>query len=182
MKQTIQDFYRVAGERDFTRDFQFRIVGITSRNIAITEDDLVYAKGGELPARTIENHTAPYMGLDFNVPGAVKYPGSMSLEFYCDNASITRQLFENWSINIFDDNISGGDYAVPDSSQVLTMSQLDPQFRTVSTYKLYGIYPQETGSLAYDITGAGAPLSFNVTLQYHYWRRVGQPTAELRGI
>jgi hypothetical protein len=171
INQAISDFYNVAQERDFARDFQYRIINIRSDNFAITEEDLVYAKGGEVPARTIQNHTAPYMGLDFNVPGAPSYSGTFSLNFYCDNASTIRRLFEEWSFNTFDEETSGGDYFVPKPTSVLDMVQVDPQFRPVARYQLVGVYPQEVGAMTYDITGAGAPIEMAVTLQYHFWRR-----------
>ena len=90
VKQTITDFYRVAQERDFSRDFQFRVLSIQAgdgSDIAITEDDLVYARGGSIPARSITNQAVPYMGLNFNVPGAATYSGSYSLTFMADQQS-----------------------------------------------------------------------------------------------
>ena len=171
IKQAISDFYRVAQERDFARDFQYRIINITSDNFSITEEDLVYAKGGEVPGRSISNHTAPYMGLDFNVPGAVTYPGTFSLNFYCDTQSTIRRLFEGWSYNTFDEETSSGDYFVPKPSSVLDMVQVDSQFQPVARYQLVGVYPQDIGSISYDITGAGAPVELAVTLQYHFWKR-----------
>ena len=33
LEQTISDFYRVAQERDFARDFQFRVLSINRCNI-----------------------------------------------------------------------------------------------------------------------------------------------------
>ena len=77
VRQTISDFYRVAQERDFSRDFQFRVLNVQSGDgsFTITEDDLVYAKGGSIPGRTINVAEVPYMGLNFRVPGAATYTG-----------------------------------------------------------------------------------------------------------
>jgi len=47
VRQTISDFYRVAVERDFARDFQFRVLSIDSggaSTVTFDEDDLVYSQ------------------------------------------------------------------------------------------------------------------------------------------
>ena len=77
VRQTISDFYRVAQERDFSRDFQFRVLNIQSADgsFTITEDDLVYARSGSIPGRTINVSDAPYMGLNFKVAGGASYSG-----------------------------------------------------------------------------------------------------------
>ena len=44
VQQTISDFYRVALERDFARDFQFRVLSIENggaSDVTFDEDDLV---------------------------------------------------------------------------------------------------------------------------------------------
>jgi len=100
VRQTIADFYRVAVERDFARDFQFRVLSIDSggsSSVTFDEDDLVYCTTANLPARQVTNVAVPYMGLNFNIPGNATYPGSdnYSLQFYCDQNSQIRQKFED---------------------------------------------------------------------------------------
>ena len=76
MNQTIQDFYARATKSGFSRDFQLRV---TSFNIGgaslFLDEDLVFIKTATLPGKTISVQTAPFMGLTFNVPGAVSYAG-----------------------------------------------------------------------------------------------------------
>ena len=107
VEQTIMDFYRVAQERDFARDFQFRILSMNpggGNAVTFSEDDLVYAKGGQIPTRTIVNSEVPYMGLQFRLPGAAQYSGEFSANFYCDVNSRVRQLMEEWSFQTFDEH------------------------------------------------------------------------------
>ena len=175
VKQTISDFYRVAQERDFSRDFQFRVLNIEpggGSQVAITEDDLVYAKGGVVPSRTINNNDVNFMGLAFKVPGGVSYPGTYSLEFHCDNDSKIRQLFEQWSHDIFDDEFSTGNYFVPRATAVIDLLQLNSQLDAVAHYQLVGVYPTEVGDITYTIEGNGATTSFTTTLAYHFWKRL----------
>src|SRR6056300_459621 len=105
VNQSIQNFYRTAAERDFSRDFLFRVTQMQLQGVpALTENELVYAKTASLPGRAITNVTAPYMGLDFNIPGNVKYTGSeaYSLAFFLDANSELRNYFEEASQALFD--------------------------------------------------------------------------------
>ena len=100
------DFYQVAQQRDFTRQFQFRVTEIRDRGAPIvTQDDLLYVVSGTLPGRAINNVQVPYMGLQFNVPGAVQYPNSAgyNLTFRSDQEQVIRRIFENWQRSTFDD-------------------------------------------------------------------------------
>jgi hypothetical protein len=93
MAQTIQDFYRVAQQRGFSRDFMMRVRAIGEDTF--NEDDFVYITTKTLPDRQIENQQAAYMGLKFNMPGTVTYPGSegWEIKFYNDlNGTIRKKL------------------------------------------------------------------------------------------
>tara|TARA_R110001583_G_scaffold95452_4_gene239279 strand:+ start:408 stop:959 length:552 start_codon:yes stop_codon:yes gene_type:complete len=180
VQQTISDFYRVATERDFSRDFQFRVLSIDAGGASSTtfdEDDLVYCTAGSLPARSITNVAVPYMGLQFNVPGNATYPGSenYSLQFYCDQNSQIRQKFEDMSRDIFDDATSTGNYFTPRQSSSINLVQLDTQLEEVAGYKLVGASVREVGAIEYDISGGtGAQVTFGATMAYHYFRRTNQ--------
>ena len=77
VNQNIQNFYRIAADKDFSRDFLFRITQMQLQGVpALEEGDLIYAKAAALPGRNITNVAVPYMGLNLNVPGSVVYPGS----------------------------------------------------------------------------------------------------------
>jgi len=176
VNQLITDFYRVAQNRDFARDFSFRLLSITagSTTATFTQDDLVYLKAAELPARAITNVGVPYMGLKFNVPGNATYPGSdgYTLRFYADAKSQIRQSFEKWTRDTFDDATSTGDYFVPKSNSTIDMVQLDSQNNKIAQYQLVGVSIINCGPLAYSISdGTGSTIEFTATVSYHYWTR-----------
>jgi len=173
-QQTISDFYRVAQERDFARDFQFRVLNIQPGGgsaVSFDEDDLVYIKGGQLPQRTIATHEVPFMGLQFRLPGAAQYSGEFSGNWYVDVNSKVRQLLENWSIQTFDDATSQGDYFMPRPTSVIDLVQIDSQFEQVAKYQLVGVFPKIVGDIQYDIGGTGNAVEFQCTFSYHFWRR-----------
>jgi len=176
-KQTIQDFYRVASARDFTRDVQFRVLSISPNGTTIKfdEDDLVYARTASLPARAISNVSTKYMGLEFNLPGIATYPESAGyiINFYADAKSSLRQKFEQWTRDTFDDADSTGNYLTPTSNSTIDLVQLDNNFEKVNQYQLVGVSIRNIGALSYSMAeGTGGILNFPVTLAYHYWKNV----------
>jgi len=172
----ITDFYRVATERDFSRDFQFRVLNIGAgdlSSVSIGPDDLVYAQGGAMPGRQIANQDVAFMGLNFKVPGAAQYGGEYAITFYSDREDKLRQLFLEWSHDVFDDASSTGMYMTPGMSSQIDLVQLDTQLSDVAKYSLHGCYPTSVGDITYNIQGTGAPVTFDVTLAYHFWRKTG---------
>lgn len=171
LKQGIQDFYRVAQQRDFSRDFQLRVMDITDRGAGqLTQDDLVYARTAKLPSRAITPADVPYMGLEFTVPGAAKYPGSKeyNIEFYADEELVVRRTIYNWTVRTFNDATSNGNYGISDSSR-LTLALLDMNNDVQQIFVLHGVYPTLLGEISYDMTGDGKAVVLPVTLAYQFW-------------
>jgi hypothetical protein len=166
---TIQEFYAAAQRKEFARDFQFRVRTLGP----FTEDDLLYITTATLPGKEISNQVATFMGLDFNVPGSVKYSGSASwaVQFRCDEGLNIRNKLENWVNAIFDDRTSTGKYGVP--VEEATLDLLGKDFEPVRRYNFIGIYPQAFSEISYDIQGDGAPLTIDATFAYQFWRLVG---------
>lgn len=169
MAEGIQKFYDQAKQREFARDFQFRVVTLGP----LTSDDLVYLRTADLPGKEINNQVVPYMGLDFNVPGTVKYSGSDSWKvmFLADEAQNIRSKMEAWMTEIFDVETSTGKYGVP--AEEATFDLLDKEFKTVRRYNFVGIYIKTLDPLSYDIKGSGKPQEFGATMAYQFWRQVG---------
>ena len=177
VNQLIQDFYRVASERDFARDVQFRLLSISPQGTSITfdENDLVYARTAQLPARSIGNVPTKYMGLTFNLPGLATYPSSESygITFYCSANSDLRKKFLQWTNDTFNDANSTGNYLTPTQNSTIDLVQLDVNFEKVNQYQLVGVSIRDVGALSYTMSeGTGGVLSFDVKLAYHYWREV----------
>jgi hypothetical protein len=173
VNQNIQNFYRVAADRDFSRDFLFRV---TELNIAgvppMTEGQLIYAKTASLPGRVIGNVATPYMGLNLNIPGSVTYPGSdsYSITFYLDSQSDLRNFFEGASRALFDDLTSTGGYGTPDETYYITLAQLDKDLNPISNYKLIGASLRNINDVAYSIAaGTGQTVEVTATFAYHFY-------------
>jgi hypothetical protein len=176
-KQTIQDFYRVASDRDFSRDVQFRVLNISPQGTSITidENDLVYARTAKLPSRAISPVAAKYMGLQFNLPGVATYPGSDNyvLDFYCSANSDLRKKFMQWTRDTFNDASSTGNYLTPTQNSTIDLIQLDTNFESVNQYQLVGVSIRSVGDLSYLMAdGTGNVTTFQVTMAYHYWKDV----------
>ena len=177
VKQTIADFYTQAQAKDFARNNLFRVININfgdGSSQVVTESDLVYAKTASLPSKAIGNVAVPYMGLNFNIPGVVTYPGSEAykISFYSDESQKLREKFLNVITDTFNDATSTGNYFTPKQTAVIDLVQLNKQMNKVAQYQLVGVSIRDVSALEYDMTGAGEVQSFDVGLAYHYWRKV----------
>ena len=172
--QNITNFYKVATQKKFSRDFQLRVSSFIVNNATdlFGEDDLVYIKSATLPARKIENIQAPYMGLNFNVPGAATYPNSnsWSVTFYADQALELRQRLESVMSSTFSPfNSNANDITLPGPENKIDLMLLDDKMDSLSIYTLYGAYVTELGAIDYKMTGNGAIQEIKATVAYQYW-------------
>lgn len=173
-EQTIRSFYVALQSKELSRDILFRVASIRLGNLVLNEQDLIYCKAAKLPARSIKNITAPYQGLDFNLPGVAKYEGSdsYSLTFYCDENSNLRKRFEDETRYVFDDRTNTGDFLTPRASAVIDLIQLDTKMNAVSKYKLIGASIRNVGEIEYKMAeGDGSIVTFDVKMSYHFFER-----------
>jgi hypothetical protein len=169
----IENFYNAAVVNDFARKNLFRVIAIGGTTFDTNE--LLYITTTTMPAKAITNVELPFMGLKFNVPGTVNYPGSAGwkVEFRLPQNVSIRQKLEAWISSIFDDSTSTGNYNIPSPNVAnsIIIALIDKQGNPLETYTLYGAWLQELGELALDITDAGTVLTQSATIAYQYWRR-----------
>lgn len=176
MATTIQTFFEQARERQFARDFLFRVKQINlAGGISFDgERDLVYAKSATLPGRAIENKVVNYVGQQFNVPGKSSYTNSegYSIEFYHEEGITLRKKFESASRLVFNNETSTGDYRMPGDESTITLSVLNSQLEETDTIVLVGASIRDVGEVSYTIAeGTGEILTFTVTFAYHFYNR-----------
>lgn len=175
VNQNIQNFYRTAADKDFSRDFLFRVTQMQLQGVPALEDgDLIYVRTAALPGRNISNVTVPYMGLNLNVPGTATYPGSegYQLSFYLDGDSNLRNYFEQASRSLFDDQTSTGEYGTPDDDFFIQLAQLDKELEPVAQYKLVGASLRNISNISYQIaTGTGQTVQIDATVSYHFYTK-----------
>jgi len=184
IKQTIQDFYKVAQTRDFARDFQFRVLDVSNKGVPVfTEDDLVYATAATLPGKQITPKDVPYNGFSFRIPGTVTYNNSdgFTIGFYCDATTNARVQMENWVTETFNDETTTGDGVLHNNSTI-TLVQLDTKFEPLRTYKLFGVFPVNSGDISYSMVGTGEVINMDITLAYQFYRRDNELNAGVNAI
>lgn len=182
MAQGIQDYYDTIQRKGFQRRNLFRIAAINGDGIlSKLAAELTSLDGGisnaylttaTVPGRSIQNVTAGFMGMDFNVPGNAKYDNSNSwtVQFRLPGDLSIRNAFEQMSYDIFDDGTSTGCYGVPNSRNIITLALLNIKGEAVRYYDLIGVYPVSFGGLSFDLTGNADVMTFNATLAYQYFR------------
>jgi hypothetical protein len=167
---SIQNFYNVAARHDFARLFQFRVDFLG--NVPFGEKHLTYVETATLPGRSINNVVVPYMGMNFNVPGTISYPGSTNytLTFRCDEDYDIRSSLEAMMFDTFDEAFSAGNYRLPGEESKLVMTLLNKDFEPVRAYTLFGVYVQAIQDTQYDIKDTGTIATVQATLAYQFWR------------
>jgi|TARA_R110000824_G_scaffold400749_1_gene609228 hypothetical protein len=175
MATTIQNFFTRAAEKQFSRDFLFRVrqidlIGGVSFN---GESDLVYARTAALPGRTIDNKNVNYFGQEFQLPGRATYNNATgySIEFYHDEDCDLRTKMEAASRAVFNNETSTGQYGIPGDESVINLVQIDKQLNDVRNIELVGASIREIGDIGYSIAdGTGEVVNFSTTFAYHYYR------------
>lgn len=198
MGMGIQSFYNRAVERDFSRDFSMRVENIAG---VLNKDDNLYIRSASLPSYQVTNHQVPFMGVNFNVPGAGTFPGSDSwtVSFISDQALTVRSKILQWQSRIFHSWPTGvqpgqgaggpaslgtnsvGFYSLPGRNVTALVHVLDQMGNAVRSIKLVGIYPVTVGEISYDMTGTGTPVNFDVTLAYQWWEPVTSVNRKIIG-
>jgi hypothetical protein len=179
MGMGIGAFYSQALQKDFSRDFQMRVVEIgpggPGRGL-LDERDNVYITTAVLPGYAIANQTVPYMGMSFNVPGGGNFPGSdgWSVTFRCDSQLNIREKLISWQKTIFnafpeDSSNSVGAYGPKGTDTLAKMVVLNRDGTTARGLVLVGVYPVTVGEVAYDATANGNVVTLQATLAYQYW-------------
>ena len=69
----IENFHEFAAQNDFARTNLFRVIALGGERF--TQGELMYMTTVTLPGRKIHNHSTPFMGLSYNVPGTADYEG-----------------------------------------------------------------------------------------------------------
>lgn len=172
-------FYRQAYNRDFSRDFQMRVVSI-GPGVLFMEDN-VFITSSTLPGYQINNQAVPFMGLQFNVPGSGSFPGSdaWAVTFRCDQGLAIRQRLIDWQSSIFNAFVrsnnpraeSTGAYGPKDKDTVAQLTIFNRDGAEVRGIQLVGCYPVTVGEIAYDSTANGNVVTMPVTLAYQWWER-----------
>ena len=168
-------FYNQALTKDFSRDFQMRVIDIGPGNI-LGPDDNVYITTTTLPGYAIANQAVPYMGLQFNVPGSGNFPGSdaWQVTFRCDAQLNIREKLIAWQKTIFnsfpnEQGNSVGAYGPKGVDTAASVVVLNRDGTTARGMQLVGIYPTVVGDISYDATANGNVVTLQATLAYQYW-------------
>lgn len=177
IKQGIQDFYAQAQSRGFSRDFQLRVTGWQFRGAPVfTENELVYIKTITLPSKKIENVKAPFMGVNFNVPGVATYPNSesWSVTLYADQVLDLRARLETaLDITFSSLNPQNSNIELPGTDSVIQLSLLNDNMEEIKQYKLFGAYITDIGTIEYKTTGNGTIQEIKTTVAYQFWASGG---------
>ena len=170
--QRISDFYREATSRGFARDFQFRLTSFVVNGQELSDSDMVFLKTASLPSKTISTIPAPFMGLDFQVPGTVKFDGNAGwpVKFYCTQDYGIREFLEQATLGTFDQETSTGDMEPRGLyTDFIKMSLIDDQMNEIRSYTLLGAFITKIDEIGFDLTKGGGIQEVGASIAYQYW-------------
>lgn len=186
MPTTIENFFTQASQKQFARDFLFRVKQITIPGLSLNgETDLVYARSAALPGRAIENKTVNYAGQQFNLGGKSTYTNSeaYSIEFYHDQNIDIRTKLERASRIMFNNDDTTAHMCMPGPESVITLDVLaipcnrgatvtqGSPLEVIKTIELIGAGIRDVGEIGYQIAdGTGEILTFTATFAYHFYK------------
>jgi hypothetical protein len=186
MATTIENFMNQAMQKQFARDFLFRVKQINITGLSLNgETDLIYAKTATFPGRDIENKQVNYSGQTFNLPGKASYPGSdsWSVEFFVDQNLDIREKLERASRILFDNETTTGNLCMPGYESTITLDVLQipcqrgtnvvsgGELQVGKTIELIGASLRNISEISYQIAdGTGEILTFTSTFAYHFYR------------
>lgn len=177
---TIGKFIQTASAKGFARNNLFRVMQLNTRNLTLSEDDLVYAKGGKIPGRKIPSGNVQYMAMKLPyTKSSVEYTNNESykIEFYLDANSDLAHKFERASRQTFNDLTTTGDWRFPSSSDIMTVAVLDINLEPIEYITFYGVCFHTFDEIDFKIAdGDGEALSISATFSYHYYKRTGSDT------
>lgn len=178
MGQGIQDFYFQAQRRGFARDFQLRVVQIGGA--ALSDADFVMIKSTTLPGRDMQVQQVPFMGVNFQLPGAPVFKGSdgWDVKFHATQDFLIRGEFERLQLEMFDEQAQGavgkggkGNLSMPGFDRTIQLDLIDDNLKTIRSYYLIGCFIKGISDINYNLQGPGQPVEFDATLAYQYWTR-----------
>ena len=171
----IQDFYQAATKFGLARNNAFRIKNISgdagdffAGNMG---DLLIFAKDGTIPSRVIKTGEVKYKAFNFVVPLEAQYPENQSwrVTFYCDGNYILRQLLEKWSVGTYNEHSNNSNLNWTNCNiDFALIDYTNGDMIENRIYTLVGCFPTNVGSLSFDTTSTGTPLTLDMTLAFQY--------------
>lgn len=132
-------------------------------------------KGAQIPAATISEGTANFMGRTMKFPADRTF-NNWVIKVYNDGTYNLRKTFESWSnlMNSYASNIGPNNF----NSYLMdwTVQPLTREGNPICTYKFVGCYPATIGSVELSFETKSNISEFQVDLSYQYYELVGTTT------
>lgn len=176
VNSTVANFIAKAGAQDTARNNLFRVMSLRIQNVLeLTEDDLLYCKGGQIPGRTNPSHTLKFMGMEMPYPAStVKYEGNQgyTLKFYVDRESSIAKKFEAASRIIFNEITSTGKWNFPQTEDTLTIAALGFNLEPIEYITFHGVSFAGFDSIEFQTAeGDGSAIEITMKINFIYYRR-----------
>ncbi len=181
MSEQLNKFFNKLQETPVLFGNQFKVTLSNTGVPSIEQDIEFFAKGVDLPGKTIEEAEIQYQGMRFRLPGGMTYSGTITLDCFTDNNMNFYEDCKAWQNHYGNMSMGGGgDKRIPEAKVILDL--YDPSLtEIVRTYELQGCFPSEIGEIA--LTHESVDVAtFPLSIMYQYHNELGDdPLAKASG-
>ncbi len=170
----ISEFYSKLKETSFRHNHEFEVT-LSGTGVGQLDNEIkFFAQGAKLPGLAITPGEVKFQGLGFVLPGIVEYEHEYTFSVLCDSNMNTYEDVKAWMARFSNLAMStGGDKRMPDTKIYLDL--LDSTLSTkVRSYEMIGVWPSSIGELEFAHEADGAPMQFELGLQYQYFIESGK--------
>lgn len=172
----LNNFYRVATTRGFSKDYLARVTNIKFSNGFVLEpDDLIYIKSFSLPSFKVQVAEHKFQGFNYMEPGNVEYNKGnyITITFYADQYLTLRLFFEKLVDAQRGRQFSDiGDAFVKSSENTMTISIMDENLVAKQKFILEQVFVVDIGNMPYDVAGSGKVQEMTITFGYSLYNMV----------
>lgn len=179
INQSLSEFYQVAQDYGFSRDYQARVTELTINGNTLVDGvvngvarPLLYIKNFSTPSIKRVISTVKYDGVDIHAVGQKTYSDSANWDvtFYCDQMLFIKEWFQNRLIESASNTPGRINYnPVPGGNSFATIDVINDNLESVTKYKLNGLFIIDVPGIGYDMAGNGKVQEMRVKFGYQTW-------------
>lgn len=153
------------------RPSQFKVIlafptWVNGQDAAVKGEFL--CKATALPASTISPIMVPFRGRISKIAGEREFQ-NWNVNIMNDNDFLIRNAMERWSKGIIEHQSTGGRLASSSYQTDMVVQQLDRNDNVVKAYKFYDCFPQVIGEIQLDFGASTQIEEFPVEFSVDYW-------------
>jgi hypothetical protein len=127
-----------------------------------------FAKGAQIPGRTISPIPVKYLNNTINYPGDTTFT-EWSLQIMNDEGFTVRKALEAWMRGIKQNDATASTLFNGDWYSSAVVTALGPNMETLREYNFYHMFPSDLGTIDLSFDSADTLQEYSATFTFSYW-------------